>query len=155
MSTSKTHPRPVRRRYKLITRIDHGSTHGWNVRIIYRGVTRSKLFSDGPHGGRQRALEAARAYRDREYRRLFKRPVSERREVRRRNRRNRSGVIGVALSVRKRNGRSYEYYVATWCPRKGEQARKAFSVLAHGRRRARQLAKAYREKKLREVMARG
>lgn len=51
-----------------ITRVDHGKTHGWWVRI-YRteaGKKRciSKLFSDGVAGGKMKARNLARQFRD-------------------------------------------------------------------------------------------
>lgn len=137
---------------KLITRIDHRNTHGWNVRIVKDGTTHSRLFSDGVHGGKRKALIAARSYRDARHMKLFRRPVSERREIRQRNARNSTGVVGVALSVRRRASGTYEYYVATWCPRKGHQARRAFSVNIYGRREAFRRARAFREQKVKEIL---
>lgn len=137
---------------KLITRIDHKNTHGWNVRIVKDGETHSKLFSDGVYGGKRKALEAARAYRDKLHQKLFRRPVSEKREIRYSNARNTTGVVGVALSVRKRPSGTYEYYVATWCPKKGRQARKAFSVNMYGRKKAFDMACKYRKKMEKDIL---
>jgi len=50
-------------RYPYITRLDNASAHGWWVRI-YRGGGAQKLFSDGVHGGREKALKAAIKWRD-------------------------------------------------------------------------------------------
>jgi len=138
---------------KLITRIDHKNTHGWNVRIVKDGETHSRLFSDGVHGGKRKALEAARAYRDKLHQKLFKRPVSERREIRYSNARNSTGIVGVSLSVRRRGSGIYEYYVATWCPKKGQQARKAFSVNMYGRRKAFRMACDFRRSKENEILS--
>ena len=49
---------------KHITRLDYQKTHGWWVRIRRKSNPCSKLFSDGVHGGRDKALEAASAWRD-------------------------------------------------------------------------------------------
>lgn len=51
-----------------VTRLDYGRTHAWWVRI-YRtddGTKRciSRSFSDGAHGGKRKALTAARKWRD-------------------------------------------------------------------------------------------
>lgn len=138
---------------KLITRIDHKNTHGWNVRIVKDGDTHSRLFSDGVHGGKRKALDAARSFRDKLHLKLFKRPVSERREIRYSNARNSTGVVGVSLSIRQRGSGVYEYYVATWCPRKGRQARKAFSVSMYGRRKAFRMACDFRRSKENEILS--
>lgn len=49
---------------KHITRLDYQKTHGWWVRIRRKSNPCSKLFSDGIYGGRDKALEAAKAWRD-------------------------------------------------------------------------------------------
>lgn len=49
---------------KHITRLDYQKTHGWWVRIRRKSNPSSKLFSDGVYGGRDKALEAAKAWRD-------------------------------------------------------------------------------------------
>jgi hypothetical protein len=61
--------RSAPRREKNITRFDYGKTHGWWVRFQRtdeRGAKRltSKMFSDAVHGGKQRALRAASAWRE-------------------------------------------------------------------------------------------
>lgn len=47
-----------------ITRFDYGNSHGWWVRVRRHGKRHTKLFSDGAHGSREQALQAALAYRD-------------------------------------------------------------------------------------------
>lgn len=52
-----------------ITRMDHGRTHGWWVRFQRstaggKKTVTSKLFSDGAHGSKSKALRAAKAWRD-------------------------------------------------------------------------------------------
>lgn len=68
-SRPRPRPRPVRRRG--ISRIDQPSTrtHGWFVRIRYRGrrdgtygPRHQKFFGDATYGGKQKALRAARVY---------------------------------------------------------------------------------------------
>lgn len=49
---------------KGISRIDSGSTHGWFVRGYKNGKTYSKLFSDLKCGGKKKAQDMAREYRD-------------------------------------------------------------------------------------------
>ena len=49
-----------------IARLDlpGSGTHGWQVRLQRRGVKHAKYFSDRGHGGRVRAFELARDWRD-------------------------------------------------------------------------------------------
>lgn len=49
---------------QYIVRFEFGSTLGWWVRIQRSTFKHRKLFSDGVHGGKQKALIAAKAYRD-------------------------------------------------------------------------------------------
>ena len=65
-----------RSRTRFISRIDSGSTHGYFVRTYKKGkVLEPKLFSDRKIGGKRKALEAAKAYRDK-VRRKYKLPVA-------------------------------------------------------------------------------
>lgn len=63
---------------KGISRIDSGSTHGWFVRGYRNGKTYSKLFSDLKCGGKRRALQMARNYRDELHNRLSQIPSKPR-----------------------------------------------------------------------------
>ena len=49
-------------KFKGISRIDSGTTHGWFVRAYKSGKTYSKLFSDRKCGDGSKALEAARIF---------------------------------------------------------------------------------------------
>ena len=64
---------------KGISRIDSGSTHGWFVRGYKNGKTFSKLFSDLKSGGKRKALQLARRYRDQLLKKLGKMPTKTRR----------------------------------------------------------------------------
>ena len=82
-------------------RIETGNTNGWQVRFYYRsddGETKyhSKLFSDGVHGGKDEAYQAAIQYRD-ENQDAFSEGMRDREiePYRRRDRRNNSGVPGI------------------------------------------------------------
>jgi len=59
---------------KGISRIDSGSTHGWFVRGYRNGVVYSRLFSDRKIGGKNKARDAAKAYRDLLHRELSMEP---------------------------------------------------------------------------------
>jgi len=80
-----------------ITRVDHerSRTHAWRVTIQRHGKIFVGHFSDGVYGGKQKALAAAKRYRDEL---LAKYPPLSRREycaILRRN--NRSGLAGVSF----------------------------------------------------------
>ena len=49
---------------KNIKRIDSTKTHGWQVHVRRGGELRTKLFSDRIHGGKTKALKAAKEHRD-------------------------------------------------------------------------------------------
>ncbi len=79
-----------------ITRVDHerSRTHAWRVTIQRQGKVHVGHFSDGVFGGKQKALAAAKKYRDSL---LAKYPPLTRKEycsILRRN--NRSGLAGVS-----------------------------------------------------------
>lgn len=142
-------PRPNRN----ITRIDTGSTHGFEVRFMRRGYVFEKLFSDAVYGGKRKALAAAREYRDEleaEY------PHYSRKEVARiKSERNTSGVVGVRLSEetddRWPSKPVYLYWVAQWSPSPGVRKTKRFSVNKYGEEEAFRLALAARRKGVREM----
>lgn len=80
-----------------ITRVDHerSRTHAWRVTIQRQGKIHVGHFSDGVYGSRQKALVAARKYRDDL---LSKFPPLSRKQycsILRRN--NRSGLAGVSF----------------------------------------------------------
>jgi len=80
-----------------ITRVDHerSRTHAWRVTLQRQGRIHVGHFSDGVYGGKQKALAAAKRYRDEL---LEKHPPLTRREycsILRRN--NRSGLAGVSF----------------------------------------------------------
>jgi hypothetical protein len=61
-------------KHKDIARIDQESkrTHGWYVRVRYKGKTHSKFFSDRKCGGRYSSLLSAISWRDQTERKLGK-----------------------------------------------------------------------------------
>lgn len=98
MATRKKAPvASARRPLYGITRVDHeGSrTHAWRVTIQRQGKIHVGHFSDGVCGGRQKALDAAKKYRDDL---LARYPPLTRKQycaILRRN--NRSGLAGVSF----------------------------------------------------------
>ena len=88
------------RRNKGISRIDSGSTHGWYVRGYKNGMTYAKLFSDRKSGGKSKAQNLARQYREELYGRLAQIPSKPRgRRIVYRDSRNSTGVIGVCRTA--------------------------------------------------------
>jgi len=118
---------------KYITRIDHRNTHGWFVRVYEDSKpVKPKLFSDGVHGSKPKALALARKYRDKMCKQVF-------------------GAAGVPESRRVWGRGVYErvwvnsqgYKCRAWLAfwsEKGRQVRRSFSVAKYGPKRAKLLA---------------
>jgi hypothetical protein len=129
-------------------------TMGWEVRINRRGKKLSKFFSDSLLGGKRKALQEARVYRDKmedkypPYTRveLMAQPTA----------RNSSGIPGVRRreNVVTKNGWAYTYatWEASWTPEKGgRRTKRQFSVLKYGEDKAYEMAVRARSKALREI----
>jgi hypothetical protein len=69
---------PRTTKHKNITRIDHPTkaTHGYNVRIAWKGKKHGKFFSDRVYGNQLAALHAAITWRDKTEKKIGK-PCSE------------------------------------------------------------------------------
>ncbi len=108
---------------KGISRIDSGSTHGWFVRGYKNGKTYSKLFSDKKWGGKRKAMDAAREYRNNLLKELELIPAKPRgRRIVFRDSRNTTGVLGVCRTAKKSaNGAINECYSVSWRPEPGVQ----------------------------------
>lgn len=111
---------------KGISRIDSKHTHGWFVRISREGHIHSKMFSDGPHGGKQEALEAAIHYRDEYEREHPRRPeVSRIRQKLPSN--NTTGVLGVSETYTTwKNGDTRACFLVSWSPEPRQVRQKTF-----------------------------
>ncbi len=140
-------------RTKGISRIDSGSTHGWFVRGYKNGKTYSKLFSDKKSGGKRKAQNLARQYRDELHERLAQIPSKPRgRRIVYRSARNSTGVLGVCRAAQRTpGGKVQESYSVSWRPAPGVQKAISFSIRKYGEKRAFQLAVAHRRKMLREI----
>jgi len=137
---------------KGISRIDSGTTKGWFVRGYRNGKTYAQLFSDRKLGGKDKALERARKYRDKLHQKLadMKRLVRKRR-VAFRDRRNKSGVLGVCRTTKKGvSGILNEVWSVTWRPKSKVQKCTSFSIRKYGEERAFKLAVAYRKRVMKE-----
>ena len=114
--------------HKGISRIDSfkNNTHGWYVRVQYRGETHSRFFSDSAHGGEQKGLIKAIRERNRLERELGK-PRTDR-TVTVGVGHNNSGVQGIK---RVPKGLGYAYEI-TWSPAPGVVQRTSVSIQKHG-----------------------
>jgi hypothetical protein len=123
-----------------ICRIDQPEkhNHGFFVRVQRRGKIHSAFFTDFKHGGRRRALAAAKQH----YGKLLKRlkPMTRRRWSEMRRRKGSSGIVGVQRLVDWGFWPIRTYWKATWCPKPYVVRRKQFSVRKFGARKARWLA---------------
>jgi hypothetical protein len=121
-----------------ITRLDQVSvaTHGWQVRIQWKGVRFGRFFSDAAWGGREAALLCAERYRDRLVARLERRRTDASASTRSHTApasRNRSGMVGVARIVqRSAAGVEYYFWQASWTAPDGTRETVRFSVQKHG-----------------------
>ncbi|MBC8164043.1 MAG: AP2 domain-containing protein [Roseiflexaceae bacterium] len=123
-------------KHKNITRVDQPSknTHGYNVRIQWKGQLYTKFFSDNVCGDRLSALHDAIEWRDSTEKVIGKPHTS--RQVVGLSARNKTGVIG----VRRRKRGSTEVYEATWITDEGKVGRTTYSIARHGERKAFKLA---------------
>ena len=147
--TAETHPSQIDRKEvkakleknKDIARLDQPEkkTHGWYVRVRFKGTTYCKFFSDKKAGGRQVALLAAISWRNAKERELGK-PRTDRHMVTAGNT-GTTGIIGVVFDQKRAR------YVATWVTPEGKQGKTSVSILKHGREKAFEIASKIRAEK--------
>lgn len=138
---------------KGISRIDSGSTHGWFVRGYRNGKTYSRLFSDLKCGGKRKAQQQAREFRDSLHEDLAKIPQKPRaRRVVFRDSRNTTGVLGVCRTAKKGpNGTLNECYSVSWRPEPGVQKCTSYSIKKYGEKKAFRLAVTHRKRMMNEI----
>jgi len=124
--------------------------HCWVVHIQRRRRILKRMFSDRVHGGKAKALRAARAFRNGV---LASHPPMNRADyaaIKRKN--NRSGTPGVIRYVAAEVGQAgvveKAYWIAFWSMPEGKQARRKFSINKYGERAAHSRAKATRKQAL-------
>lgn len=136
-----------------IIRLDRQNGGGFLVRVTRKGKLRSDYFRDQDHGGKKKALLAARKYRD-ELEAKYKR-VSSKELAKRVRSNNTSGEPGVRyveeIDHRWDSKPCYGYWIAQWSPRKGVRKTKRFSVLKYGDDEAFRLAVKARRKGVSEM----
>ncbi len=116
-----------------ITRMDHGNTHGWWVRVYKDSKpVESKLFSDGVHGGKLKAKKLAQEHRDLVVKKHKVIPVHLRKTREHSvDKRSTSGIVGVTLSVVEKAGSLRVHWSARFMD-KGRQRNVSFSVRKYG-----------------------
>jgi hypothetical protein len=116
-----------------ITRMDHGNTHGWWVRVYKDSKpVESKLFSDGVYGGKNKAKVEAQAHRDKVVKKNKIVPVHMRKTRQHSvDSRSTSGLVGVTLSVADKAGSLRVHWSARFME-KGKQRNVSFSVRKYG-----------------------
>lgn len=133
-----------------ITRIDQPDkkNHGFYVRITHKGKSHQKYFPDKSNGGKSKALQAARVYRDVL---LSKMPKYKQEAASRKKRQiKKSGITGVTHVVsRSINGKNYDYWQAAWVDKGNKRKTAKFSISRYGDEKALAMAKEAREKGLR------
>ncbi len=130
---------------KSISRIDHEPkrTHGYYVRVFFRGEQHAKFFSDKKYGGDEAALDAAIKHRNQVEEELGK-PRTERMILVPKNK-DKGGVRRYKMPFRRGGKMRYsDVYEASWCPEPGKVRRKRFYVSTLGEREARRRAYEYR-----------
>ena len=121
--------------------LDQAGTHGWQVRPQRKGVRFARFFADSTWGGRRRALEMARQFRDRIVARMDRAGTGAVRVQEQPTSRNQSGVIGVSRVTHiGANGSRYHFWQANWSKGAGVRKSVRFSILQHGEETAFELA---------------
>ncbi len=140
---------------KHIYRVDDvkSRTHSWLVTVQRRGRIYHRHFTDGIYGGKRKALDEAKAYRDSLIAHLPPFTRLERCNIKRKN--NRSGISGVTRidGVTVSRGRSYHrrYWLAQWPIGNGKAQMKKFSIKQYGEQGAFRLAVRARREALKSL----
>ncbi|HSH95002.1 MAG TPA: hypothetical protein VK968_12705 [Roseimicrobium sp.] len=135
-------------------RTGSGAIAGWSVRFKRRGKLFQEFFGDSPHGGKRKALLAARKVRDTMENKF--RPYTLAERLNRPTKQNTSGIRGVRIrETRRKVGgkwKVYRFAEAVWSVQAGKPVRVAFSVSRHGEKEAWKMALAARRKGVREAV---
>lgn len=126
------------------------SSRCWKVNLKRRNKYMYKYFRDEAYGGKEKALKAAKAYRDS----LMGAVSGADYTMWRRNRRhkgNKSGVVGVGRYFARDESGKRPFWQAFWRTADGVRQGRKFSVLRYGEKHAKQLATEARRKAMKEV----
>jgi len=134
--------------HRNVLRVDREHFHGWVVSVKRRGrIYNTDHFRDALYGGRARALRAAIRRRDE-----LEAGLPPATHLRERDSRSKSGMVGVALVVRRRGGRVLRYWTANWIELDGQRVQLTFAVAKYGSARARGLAERMRGEAVERIL---
>jgi hypothetical protein len=122
----------------------------WKVNLKRRGKYMYEYFWDEAYGGKEKALKAAKAWRDS----LMGAVSGVDYTIWRRNRMhkgNKSGVVGVGRYIARDKSAKRPVWQAFWHTADGVRQSCKFSVLRYGEKHAKQLACKARRKAMEEV----
>lgn len=132
---------------KNIYRVDTqtNATHAWMVIVRRKKHAVQRMFSDGVHGGKGKALAAAKAWHAEQVSPLteFEHQMWVR-TIKRRN--NRSAIVGVSRVVRSDSG--IATWMASWTDETGRNRTRKFSTRLWGERTAKRMAIDERQRQL-------
>lgn len=160
-SSAKKTRRPANRAdLRNIFRRETSAKHpaGWRVVVVRRGKSMHKHFADHKHGGKTRALEAAKVWRDQ----VAKSASDVDYVLWRRQKRSRpssSGIVGVGRYEVQYEASRHPVWEAAWQDADGKRHSRRFFISVHGERGAKALACAARQEGTaqlrRELLRRG
>ena len=140
---------------KGISRMDSRNTHGWFVRVYRDGKVHSKMFSDGVHGGREKALEIALKYKE-EYERKHPPSAINQRLRLKPLKNNKTGVSGISETFGRaqgNRGKKMPCFCVSWVPAPYKPRSKKFYFSKYGdRESAFEAALEFRKEKEQEIM---
>ncbi len=122
-------PKLLLEKHKDIARIDQDSkrTHGWYVRVRFKGKTHSKFFSDIKCGGHYSSLLSAIAWRNKTETKLGKVRTNKHIVTKASSS---TGVVGVRLNEK------LNRYEVSWVTHQGKQGKTSVSIGKHGEKKA-------------------
>lgn len=124
---------------KFITCMEYGSTNCYWVRIQIPASDEyiSKTFPFKRHGGKRKALQAAKKFRDEIVKDLGIKHYSRNRDRNNTSKPNKSGVIGVMRQeTLKSNGVAYASWIGYYQVKNRRQVKKSFAEIKYGERQA-------------------
>ena len=133
--------------HKGVSRVDSlkRKSHGWLVRVRFKGENRSRFLSDSVHGGQENALREAVRARD-ELEREMGKPRTDRTIIAQAPQ-SATGVPG----VKRTDKQGADVYEVTWCPRPNVVSRTSVSVAKYGEEEAFRRACRIRQSKERAI----
>jgi len=145
-------------RLKGISRIDQvdKNIRGWYVRVYFQGKTwTSKFFSDKKYGGKVKALEASKEFRENGIELLKKKyPDFDRLNRRRVSKaKSNTGTLGVSRVTYydHRRDKYYDCYSVSWRPEAGKSKVTKISINKYGDKKAFKMACKLRKEKETEI----